>query len=115
MSARTAAGLAVDISGEGAAVICVHGLGGTSNSFTPQLPALAGMRAIRLDLPCSGRSPLSDAPSVAGMAAALARLAEALEVKGAHFIGHSLGSLICQHLAAERPDLVRSLVLIGAI
>jgi 3-oxoadipate enol-lactonase len=109
------AGLAVEVAGDGTPVICVHGLGGTSNSFTPQLPALATMRLIRPDLPCAGRSANTERLSITGMASTLIRLADVLGVKRAHFIGHSLGTLICQHLAAERPELVRSLALIGGI
>ncbi len=109
------AGMAVEIAGDGAPVICIHGLGGTSNSFTPQMPVLATMRAIRPDLPCSGRSANTEKPSIGSFAAAIARLADLLGVKSAHFIGHSLGTLICQHLAADRPELVRSLMLIGAL
>ena len=109
------AGLAVEIAGDGAAVICVHGLGGTSNTFTPQLPVFASMRVIRPDLPCAGRTANSETLSITGMAAALVKLVDMLAVKSAHFVGHSLGTLICQHLAAERPELVRSLALLGGL
>ncbi|NJM33744.1 MAG: alpha/beta fold hydrolase, partial [Rhodomicrobium sp.] len=115
MSANVIAGMAVEIAGDGAPVICVHGLGGTSNTFTPQMPALATMRAIRPDLPCSGRSANTERPSIASFAASLIKLADTLGVKSAHFVGHSLGTIVCQHLAAERPELVRSLALIGAL
>jgi pimeloyl-ACP methyl ester carboxylesterase len=115
MSMNVVAGLAVEVTGEGTPVICIHGLGGTSNSFTPQMPVFATLRAIRPDLPCSGRSANTEKPSISGFAAAIARLADMLGVKSAHFIGHSLGTIICQHLAAERPELVRSLTLIGGL
>ena len=46
----------VEEEGEGDAVVCVHGLGGSSNSFTALMPALAGRRVLRLDLPGSARS-----------------------------------------------------------
>ena len=48
--------IAVEDAGEGDAVVCVHGLGGSSNSFTPLMPALARHRTVRIDLPGSGRS-----------------------------------------------------------
>jgi len=115
MSGNVVAGLAVEVSGDGVPVLCIHGLGGTSNSFAPQMPALATMRVICPDLPCSGRSANTEKPSIAEFAAAIARLADVLGVKSAHFIGHSLGTIVCQHLAAERPELVRSLSLIGAL
>lgn len=116
MSANVVAGLAVEVSGGGGVpVICIHGLGGTSNSFTPTLPALSAMRVIRPDLPCSGRSALSEKPSIGSFASAVVKLADLLGVKQAHFIGHSMGTIVCQHLAAERAELVRTLTLIGAI
>jgi len=115
MSANVIAGMAVEIAGDGAAVICVHGLGGTSNTFTPQMPVLSTMRSIRPDLPCAGRSANVEKPSISSFCASLIKLADTLGVKSAHFVAHSLGTIICQHLAAERPELVRSLSLIGAL
>ena len=115
MTGNIVAGMAVEIAGDGTPVICIHGLGGTSNSFTPQMPVLANLRAIRPDLPCCGRSANVEKPSIGSFAAGIARLADLLGVKSAHFIGHSLGTIVCQHLAAERPELVRSLALIGAL
>ncbi len=115
MSANIVAGLAVEVMGTGTPVICIHGLGGTSNTFTPQLPALAGLRVIRPDLPCAGRSLSTDRPSIASMASAIIKVMDVLAAKAAHFVGHSLGTLICQYLAAERPELVRSLALISAL
>jgi pimeloyl-ACP methyl ester carboxylesterase len=50
--------LAVDIDGEGDALVMVHGLGGTTNVWGPQVPALAKrFRVIRFDLEGAGRSP----------------------------------------------------------
>lgn len=115
MSSHVVAGMAVEVSGDGTPVICIHGLGGTSNTFTPQLGVLAGLRVIRPDLPCSGRSANVENASMSGMVAAVTKLADVLGVKAAHFIGHSMGTIICQHIAAEHPELVRSLALIGAL
>jgi 3-oxoadipate enol-lactonase len=80
---NVAAGLAVEVTGSGTPVICVHGLGGTSNTFTPQLPALASMRVIRPDLPCAGRTANSDKLSITSIAATLVKLADVLGVKAA--------------------------------
>ena len=44
-------------SGDGFPVVMIHGLGGTTNMFQPQLAVLGSYRVIRLDLPGSGRSP----------------------------------------------------------
>ena len=48
--------MAVEVDGEGDAIVLVHGLGGSCNTWTPLMPALARMRAVRIDMPGSGRS-----------------------------------------------------------
>ena len=40
--------MAVEDEGDGDAVVCVHGLGGTSNTFTPLMGALARHRVVRM-------------------------------------------------------------------
>jgi pimeloyl-ACP methyl ester carboxylesterase len=108
--------MAVEDEGEGDAVVCLHGLGGSSNTWTAVMPALAGYRAVRIDLPGSGRS------HAAGGELSIARLVEAvlavcgrLNIARAHLLGHSMGTIVCQHLAAEHPKLVRSLALFGPL
>lgn len=115
MSTQTIVKMAVEVDGDGAPVICVHGLGGTSNSFTAQMEALGGKRVIRPDLPCCGRSTLSEKPSVAGFANAIAEMAGILGIRGATLIGHSMGAIVCQHIAAERPEIVGRMILLGAL
>src|SRR3546814_987164 len=50
--------LVAEVAGDGPAVVMVHGLGGSSNSFQPLMPGLAGFRVIRPDLPGAARSAL---------------------------------------------------------
>src|SRR4051812_10244358 len=109
--------MAVEIAGDGEPLLMLHGLGGSSNSFTPQMPALASrFRVIRPDLPGSARSPVPDQLSIGTLVAAIAKLCDSLGLtRGAHMVGHSLGTIIAQHLAIEHPGLVRSLVLLGAL
>ena len=40
MTLHSISGMAVEDEGEGDAVVCLHGLGGTSNTWTPLMPAL---------------------------------------------------------------------------
>ncbi|HTO82676.1 MAG TPA: alpha/beta fold hydrolase [Methylomirabilota bacterium] len=116
MSTQTIERMAVELDGQGDAVIFIHGLGGTSNVFTPQVLALAGRyRAVRPDLPGSGRSPTSGPLSIGGFADAIVRTARALGIERAHLVGHSLGTIVCQHIAVNEPRLVRSLALFGPI
>lgn len=116
MTALTVGGIAVEAAGEGFPVVMIHGLGGTSNTFQPQLESLRDHRVIRIDLPGAGRSPLGYArPSLENFADDVVRVVGALGVGRAHFAGHSMGTLVCQKIAADRSDLVESLILFGAI
>ncbi|KGF67767.1 hypothetical protein LL06_20305 [Hoeflea sp. BAL378] len=116
MSSVLQSGMMVEVEGDGMAVMLVHGLGGTSNTWQPVLPALSGLRVIRPDLPGAGRSATPDGViDVAFLAKALIRLASDLGIETMHLVGHSFGTLIAQHVAAARPELVRTLTLFGPI
>lgn len=116
MSTQLIERMAVEVDGQGDAVIFIHGLGGTSNVFTPQLQALGGRyRAARPDLAGSGRSPASGPLSIGGFADAVVRLARVLGIERAHLVGHSMGTIVCQHMAVNEPRLARSLALFGPL
>lgn len=94
----------------------VHGLGGSSTNWTD----LAGLLAERLDgeavdLPGFGRSDPAPARgyTVPALARRLARLVEHRGRGPVHLFGNSLGGAVCVYLAATRPELVRTLVLIS--
>ena len=102
--------------GAGPAVVMVHGLGGSSGSFETLMPVLGGYCVVRPDLPGAGRSALRPGRSgLAGLGAALRECLRALGVARAHLVGHSMGALVCQHVAAATPELVASLTLYGSL
>ena len=108
--------IAVEDEGQGDAVVCVHGLGGSSNSWTPLLPALARHRVVRLDLPGSGRSQQAEGPlSIARYVDAMVAVCGRLGITRAHWLAHSMGTIVVQHLAVAQPKLVRSLALFGPL
>jgi 3-oxoadipate enol-lactonase len=108
--------MAVEEDGQGDAAVCVHGLGGDSNTWTAVMPALSSYRVIRPDLPGSGRSHAAGGPlSIERLVDAVLSVCARLNVARAHFLGHSMGTIVCQHIAAEHPRLVRSLALFGPL
>jgi 3-oxoadipate enol-lactonase len=108
--------MAVEVDGEGEPVVMVHGLGGTSNVFTPVLAALARHRAIRFDLPGSGRTRRGDAPLSLPLFVDKVRLVmDRAGVERAHLVAHSMGTIVAAHLAAAEPARVASLALFGPL
>lgn len=80
------------------------------------MPAVAArFRVIRFDLPGSGRSPSSGTLSISGLVDAVLRALRVLGVGSAHFAGHSMGTIVCQHLAEREPAMVKSLALVGPV
>src|ERR687891_128821 len=93
--------LAVEVDGQGPAVLMVHGLGGTSNFYQVQADALAERyQVIRVDSAGAGRSPVADGISVESHADDLAAVLDELGIATAAVVGHSLGTLIVRSLAA---------------
>lgn len=116
MTSIQVAGMMIDSDGEGPPLVLLHGLGGTSNSFQAMLPALAGFRVVRPDLPGAGRSLTPQQTiTVDFLVEAVETAAAHLGVNRAHLVGHSFGTLIAQHLAARHPERVASLTLFGPI
>ena len=76
-------------------------------SFLP-----GGLRFIRFDKRGHGLSSCPKGPyTIDDLAEDAAGLLDSLGVKGAIFVGLSIGGMVAQSLAARRPDLVRALVL----
>lgn len=108
--------VAVEVQGEGDAVVCLHGLGGSSNNWTPVQQAWERSRLVRIDLPGSARSWRVEGPlSIESMVQAVLDVCARLDIARAHFVGHSLGTIVCQHLAVREPARVRSLALFGPL
>ena len=108
--------VAVEDEGEGDAVVCVHGLGGSSNTWTPLMPALARHRVVRVDLPGSGRSQRAEGPlTIARYVDCLQSVMARLHVERATLLGHSMGTIVCQHLAAQEPKRFPKVALFGPL
>jgi 3-oxoadipate enol-lactonase len=103
-----------DLGGRGETLVLVHGLGGSTNTWYPQALVLKrDFRLIAYDLAGSGRSPVRDSISIEDHTHDLLNVIAQTAGGRVHLAGHSLGTIICQHVAASRPDRIASLVLIG--
>ncbi len=116
MATRFVERMSVEIDGQGEALVMIHGLGGTSNTFTPVIDGIVRqMQVFRPDLPGCGRSPTSGRFSLESLADVVAKMMTALGVGRANFAGHSLGAAVCFHIALRNPKLVKSLALLGPL
>ena len=107
--------VAYERSGEGPPVVFVHGAAADSRSWRPQLEALTGeFTVVAWDEPGAGQSP--DLPPdirLVDYAACLAAVIEAVGLGPAHVAGLSWGSTVALELYDLRPELVRTLILVG--
>jgi pimeloyl-ACP methyl ester carboxylesterase len=102
--------------GTGEDVVLLCGLGDDTSAWDAQVGAFsAGRRVTVLDNRGVGRSSLPDgAFTVRDMAADTAGVMDALGITRAHVAGFSMGGAIAQQLTLDRPELVRSLVIVGS-
>ena len=98
--------------GDGEPLLFLHGVGGDSASWAPQIEAFSrAFRAIAWDMPGYGLSPALERMTFPALAAALLGLLDRLALERVHLVGHSMGGMVAQEFAAARPDRVASLVL----
>ncbi len=99
----------------GPPLLLLHGWTDTSRSWSLLVPQLLGHRLLIVDQRGHGGS---DKPqccySLSSFADDARLFLDAKRIARAAVAGHSLGSMVAQHLAAEHPDRVSKLVLIGS-
>ncbi len=103
--------------GDGPARVFVHGLGGDSAATWPGLVDRLkplGRRSLQVDLLGHGRSeaPAGFGYTLAEHADTVARVVDQVVGEPVDVVGHSMGGSISIVLAARRPDLARSLLLV---
>jgi pimeloyl-ACP methyl ester carboxylesterase len=104
------------VTGTGAPqVLALHGWARSHRDFDAVLapPGAPPLRAVALDLPGFGVSPPpAEAWGAAAYAEALAPVLDDMDAPVV-VLGHSFGGRVAVHLATQRPDAVRALVLTG--
>lgn len=101
--------------GQGSGVVLVHGLGNDLHLWDEIATELARLhRVIRYDVRGFGETDKPAGPyTLAGFAADLAGLLDALGIDCAHVMGLSMGGVIAQRFALDFPRRARSLVLVS--
>ncbi len=101
---------------DGTPILMIHGYSDSSFSFEPVLEYLpSNVRGLAVTL--RGHGDADRPPSGYGMgdfANDVALFAEALELRPAVVVGHSMGSGVARYFAVEHPERTSALVLIGA-
>ncbi|PMD29896.1 fumarylacetoacetate hydrolase-like protein [Hyaloscypha variabilis F] len=103
---------------DGSPIIFIHGLGGTSEFYTPLIASLGLERNHSLhllDLEGHGLSPTSaiSSISISSYASDFYALAQEAKVSGATVVAHSMGCLVAITLALQHPEIVSKLLLLG--
>ncbi len=96
-------------------LVCLHGQGQTGRVFAPLLPDLGRERSVyALDMPGQGESdpaPGEDPDTAA--AHAVGDFVDSMRIRQYDLLARGNGCTAARRLAAERPQAVRRLVLIG--
>jgi 3-oxoadipate enol-lactonase len=92
--------------------VFLHPLGADARFWDPVRAELVPRMSVALDLPGHGTAP--PPPLGAGIDLYAATVADQLG-EPAHLVGMSLGGLVAQELAASRPELVASVVLVDTV
>jgi pimeloyl-ACP methyl ester carboxylesterase len=111
-----ASGLAFSTTGDGPAVVLLHGLGGFRQLWREQVEPLrhAGFKVISVDMPGHGDSLDVSEPSIPSFADAVKVLCDSLDVSRAAVVGHSMGGRTMFQFALTYPERLWALVPVGA-
>ena len=101
-----------DLGGSGDPFLLVHGYTGSSDDFVHVVEPLTELRRILVvDLYGHGRSPRLPSYSVKEMTAGVEQFVDEVVGEPVDLLGHSMGGRVCLPIPIERPELVRSLVM----
>ncbi len=102
--------------GVGPPLLLFHGVSLCAAAWAPLIPALPGYRLHLVELPGHGLSdpaiytPEAVRQPVIGL---VGEILDALELRAAAIVGHSLGGMFALWYASERPERIASLVVVG--
>jgi pimeloyl-ACP methyl ester carboxylesterase len=101
--------------GAGLPLLCLQHFTGTLDNWDPAVtdPLASGREVILFESAGLGRSTGEVPENMAGMAAHALAFVDALGLKRVDILGYSLGGMVAQQIALERPSLVRKMLLVA--
>jgi pimeloyl-ACP methyl ester carboxylesterase len=101
--------------GPGLPLLCLQHFTGTLDNWDPAVtdPLALGREVILFESAGLGRSTGKVSESMSGMAAHALAFIDALGLKRLDILGYSLGGMVAQQIALERPSLVRKMLLVA--
>ena len=101
--------------GTGLPLLCLQHFTGTLDNWDPAVtdPLALGREVILFENAGLGRSTGEVPESVPGMAAHALAFVDALGLTQVDLLGYSLGGMVAQQIALDRPSLVRKMLLVG--
>src|SRR5580700_9118719 len=102
-------------SGSGVPLLCLQHFTGTLDNWDPAVtdPLAQGREVILFENAGVGRSTGEVPESMSGMAAHAVAFVEALGMQQVDLLGYSLGGMVAQQIALNRPSLVRKMLLVA--
>jgi pimeloyl-ACP methyl ester carboxylesterase len=101
--------------GAGLPLLCLQHFTGTLDNWDPAVtdPLASGREVILFESAGLGCSTGAVPENISGMAAHALAFVDALGIKRVDVLGYSLGGMVAQQIALERPSLVRKMLLVG--
>src|SRR5262245_55944143 len=101
--------------GSGLPLLCLQHFTGTLDNWDPAVsdPLASGREVILFDNAGIGRSSGEVPVTVAGMVTHVMAFLEGLHLERCDVLGFSLGGMIAQQMAKDRPSIIRRMILVG--
>jgi pimeloyl-ACP methyl ester carboxylesterase len=102
-------------SGSGRPLLCLQHFTGTLDNWDPAVtdPLASGREAILFESAGLGRSTGKVPDTIAGMAQHAFAFLDGLGIKSCDVLGFSLGGMVAQQMAQDRPSIFRRMILVG--
>ncbi|MGB9674319.1 MAG: alpha/beta fold hydrolase [Anaerolineales bacterium] len=95
-------------------LLLIHGAGGSTLSWPPQIRRLADNTVYAIDLPGHGNSPGVASQKISEYSQILLEWLEKFHIKQVNICGHSMGGAIAMHMAINAPSMINQLIVISS-